>query len=114
MNRGLVSAALVGALVTAGCASEDTVAERGHDLIVHYGCGACHTIGGVRGADATVGPRLTSFRSGRYIAGRLVRNHPNTVRWILDPPAIEPKTVMPDLGLSRAQAEAVTTYLFSQ
>jgi mono/diheme cytochrome c family protein len=115
MIRARTATAVLAVAALAGCgSSSDTTAERGHDLIVHYGCGACHTIDGVRGADAEVGPRLTNFRDGRYIAGRLVRNHRNTVRWILDPRAIQPHTIMPDLGVSREEAEAIATYLFSQ
>jgi cytochrome c551/c552 len=115
VRRTVISAAVLAAIAAGGCGgSEPGPAERGHDLIVHYGCGACHRIDGVRGADATVGPSLADFRGGRYIAGRLVRNHANTVRWILDPRAIEPDTIMPDLDLTREQAEAVATYLFSQ
>ena len=109
------AAGLLAVAALAGCGSgTETAADRGHDLILHYGCGACHTIGGVRGANAEVGPRLTNFRDGRYIAGRLVRNHRNTVRWIVDPRAIEPHAIMPDLGVSRDEADAIAIYLFGQ
>jgi len=110
-----LAASLLAALALCACGSSaESASERGHDLIVHFGCGACHTIGGVRGADATVGPSLENFSDHRYIAGRLPVNRENTSRWIMQPREIEPRTIMPDLGVSREQAEAITTYLFQQ
>jgi mono/diheme cytochrome c family protein len=113
--RACLAAWLLGALALSACGSSvESASERGHDLIVHFGCGACHTIGGVRGADATVGPSLENFSDHRYIAGRLPVNRENTTRWIMHPREIEPRTIMPDLGVTREEAEAITSYLFSQ
>jgi cytochrome c len=110
----LVAAALA-VLALASCGSStESASQRGHDQIVYYGCGACHKIGGVRGANADVGPPLTDFKDKLYIVGRLRLTRENAVRWIMDPLAIEPQTVMPDLGVTRSQAEAITTYLYGQ
>lgn len=89
-------------------------ADRGRDLIVREGCGACHRIGGVRGADGRIGPSLESFKGKRYIAGQLTNTPRNVVRFIRDPRAVEPKTIMPDLGLTKAEAREIVDYLYAQ
>jgi cytochrome c2 len=89
-------------------------ADRGQQLIVQYGCGACHTIGGIDTANGTVGPRLTDFSSDRYIAGNLPNTPRNAARWIEDPHRYEPKTIMPDLGVTPAQAADIVAYLEGQ
>jgi cytochrome c1 len=88
-------------------------AGRGERLIARYGCGSCHTIPGVAGATAMVGPPLTDWSERQYIAGTLVNEPENLIRWIRDPDAIEPGTVMPNLGLSEAEARDVAAYLYT-
>lgn len=92
-------------------AGDDVSVQRGEELIQTYGCGTCHTIPGVRGADGLVGPPLTSFRERGYIAGRLTNTPENLARWIADPQDVDPETAMPDLGVSRSQAEDIAAYL---
>ena len=89
-------------------------AGRGHAVIVHIGCGACHTIGGVEGADGRIGPSLKDFKSKRYIAGRLPNSPAQVRRWIRNPQAIRPGTIMPDLGLSDREVRDVVSYLYTQ
>ena len=89
-------------------------ADAGKQAIERYGCGSCHRIPGIDGADGRVGPPLDDFARAQNIAGH-VRNTPqNLVRWILDPKAIEPGTLMPDLGLSEREARDVAAYLYSR
>ncbi|HEY8470224.1 MAG TPA: c-type cytochrome [Longimicrobiales bacterium] len=88
-------------------------AERGASLLAAYGCGACHAIPGVKGADALVGPPLTGWAERRYIAGSLVNTPENLMRWIMTPQAIEPGTAMPDLGVDEAAARDMAAYLFT-
>lgn len=85
----------------------------GEELILEFGCGACHVIPGVRDADATVGPPLTDFGRRQYIAGALANNPENLVRWLVDPGSVEPGTAMPDVGLTEEQARDIAAYLFS-
>ncbi|MEW5929035.1 MAG: c-type cytochrome [Gemmatimonadota bacterium] len=88
-------------------------AEAGPALIDRYGCGGCHVIPGVREAVGHVGPPLTDWALRGYIAGNL-RNEPEQlVRWIRDPQAIEPGTVMPNLGVSDAEARHIAAYLYT-
>lgn len=87
--------------------------ERGAAVIREAGCGACHTIPGVDGAGGLVGPPLTSWSRRSYIAGALPNSPENLVRWIADPPSVEPGTAMPDLDLSREEARDVAAYLYT-
>jgi cytochrome c len=87
-------------------------ARRGHDLIRSYGCGSCHSIPGVRGANAYVGPNLDGIASRSYIAGVLPNDPENMVRWIRNPPAVDSKTAMPYLGVSERDARDIAEYLY--
>ena len=88
-------------------------AARGRDLVVQYGCGGCHAIPGIPGAVGRVGPPLAGFAERTFIAGNL-RNEPAMlVRWIRDPQEVEPRTVMPDLGVSEAHARDIAAYLYT-
>lgn len=87
--------------------------QRGAQLIRSIGCGRCHSIPGIRGADGAVGPPLTSFARRTYIAGQLPNSPDNLVRWLVDPPAVEPGTAMPALGLSAQQARDIAAYLYA-
>ena len=102
------SASMNAELVTGG----DT--RRGAAIIRQRGCGACHVIDGIAGAHGQVGPSLEDFAARPYIAGSLTNTPDEAVRWIMDPQVIEPNTVMPDLGLSEAEARDVAAHLYSQ
>jgi cytochrome c len=116
----LIGAGLLAAAAAAGCGSgissgstglPGADAGRAPALIAGYGCGSCHTISGVRGADGLVGPSLSGFGERRTIAGRLPNTPANLVRWILDPQRIKRGDAMPDVGLSVGQARDVAAYL---
>jgi cytochrome c2 len=87
-------------------------AARGGRLIESYGCGSCHTIAGIAGADAHVGPPLRDLVRRRVIAGRLANTPQNLTRWIAHPQQVDPGNVMPDLGLSEQQAADIALYLY--
>lgn len=115
----LLAAGALAAL--AGCGRGTTPQEvqggdpaRGHDLIVHYGCGACHRISGVSGANGQVGPSLEQLPQIQTIAGVLPNTPRNLVRWIMDAPRYVPSGDMPNLGVTRAQATDIAAYLETQ
>ncbi|HET7553792.1 MAG TPA: c-type cytochrome [Gemmatimonadaceae bacterium] len=85
----------------------------GPTLMRHYGCISCHTIPGVRGADATVGPPLTAMARRTFIAGVLPNTPDNMVRWIMNPPAVDSLTAMPFLGVTPADARKMAAYLYT-
>lgn len=94
--------------------SELGSAARGKAHILNYGCGACHTISGIPGADTTVGPPLTDLADRRYIAGALINTPENLVTWIQAPHSVQPTTAMPDLNVSAADAADIAAYLLTQ
>lgn len=91
----------------------DADAVRGRELIAERGCGACHVIPGVRRARGRVGPKLDDYASQMYIAGVLANTPENLALWLRDPAGVNPRTVMPDLGLSEAEARDMVAYLYS-
>ncbi len=88
-------------------------ADRGAALISRFRCGSCHTIPGIRAADGVVGPPLFFFSRRVLIAGELPNTPENLIRWVRDPPSIEPGTAMPALGLDEEQARDVAAYLYT-
>ena len=107
----------------AGCVRSDEVsldrrveggdAERGKTQIVAYGCGSCHTIPGIAGAEGEVGPPLTAWSRRRIIAGEVANTPVNLITWITVPQSIEPGVAMPNLGVSDGQARDIAAYLYS-
>jgi cytochrome c len=88
-------------------------ASRAPGEIARYGCGSCHTISGVSGANAAVGPNLANFAQRRYIAGRLANTPANLIGWIRNPQQIDPGNVMPYLGVTPHDARDIAAYLYS-
>jgi cytochrome c2 len=88
-------------------------ASRGPGLIRAYGCGSCHTIPGVRGATAIVGPNLNGVASRSFIAGVLANTPENMVSWIQNPQAIDDKTAMPNLRVGPRDAADIAAYLYT-
>lgn len=86
--------------------------QQGRTVIQRYGCGACHSIPGIPGATARVGPRLEGLVEKSYIAGQLTNTPQNLARWIQNPRAIAPGTAMPDLGVSEKEARDIAAYLY--
>lgn len=87
--------------------------QRGRELIVHYGCGSCHTIPGIYTARGLVGPPLYFWSRRTMIAGEMPNTPANLMRWIENPPALEPNTAMPDLGVTPPQARDIAAYLYT-
>ena len=86
---------------------------RGKNLILAKGCGGCHTIPGIPGANGQLGPYLGGVGARpRIAAGSVPNRGPEDLqRWLLDPPSLKPGTQMPKLGLSDAEAAAIASYL---
>ena len=88
-------------------------ADRGRTAIKKYGCGSCHNIPGVGGASGMVGPPLGQIAERVYIAGVLSNEPDNMIRWIENPPAIDPKTAMPNSGVTPRDARDIAAYLYT-
>jgi cytochrome c2 len=93
--------------LTGGASSE------GRRTIERYGCGGCHTISGIRGANGLVGPPLNGIGKRLYIGGVITNTPENMARWIQDPKAVDSLTVMPRLGVTLDQARDITAYLYT-
>lgn len=107
-------AACTGGRVThAYTAAVDGNPRHGKQLIESYGCGACHTIPGIQTARGVVGPPLMFFSRRTMIAGELPNSPENLMHWIENPPAVEPKTAMPNLGVTPDQAHDIAAYLYT-
>lgn len=87
--------------------------QRGRELIVAEGCGSCHTIPGIHQARGLMGPPLYFWSRRTMIAGELPNSPPNLVRWLMNPPSVEPGTAMPNLGLNQQQAQDIAAYLYT-
>lgn len=111
---------LAATVTVSGCrAAEGSVvipgasAERGKQSLAGFGCGSCHEIAGVTGAHGKVGPPLTGVASRAIIAGELANTPENMVRWVRDPQAVEPRTAMPNLGVTEQTARDMVAYLYT-
>jgi cytochrome c len=124
MRGALIVAACGAFAMSTGCGDEryrdDMVANmvggdpsRGPQLIRSYGCGTCHTVSGVVGANGLVGPPLTGLAQRSYIAGVLPNAPDNLVRWIEDPKAVDSLTAMPKVGVTPSDARDIAAYLYT-
>jgi len=86
---------------------------QGAELTKQLGCGSCHVIPGIKGANGLVGPSLSQVGDRVYIAGVLRNTPDNMVVWLRNPQSIVPNNAMPDMGLSEQQARDVASYLYT-
>ena len=110
-------------LVFSGCVRSDEThpdqlvaggdAARGKTQIASYGCGSCHMIPGISGANGMVGPPLVAWSQRRIIAGEVPNTPDNLITWITVPQSIEPGVAMPNLGVSDGQARDIAAYLYT-
>ena len=87
--------------------------RRGKELIAQFGCGSCHKIKGVPGANGSVAPPLEDVKKRVYLAGRLPNTPQNLQKWIANPRSIDPKTAMPQVGVDAAGARDIAAYLYA-
>jgi cytochrome c len=85
----------------------------GGQELYRFGCGSCHTIPGIVGANGKVGPSLEGIAGHSYIAGQLSNQPINLKRWIQHPHSVHPDSLMPELGISDEEARKITAYLYS-
>ncbi len=88
-------------------------AARAPALMRGYGCGSCHVIPGVTGANGLVGPPLAGMASRSYIGGVLPNAPDNMIRWLLDPRAVDSLTAMPNVGVTPSDARHLAAYLYT-
>ena len=85
--------------------------ENGRLLLRQFGCGQCHRITGVADAEGDTGPSLARVGERAYLGGVLPNSPANLAAWIRDPQRFDPRTTMPNLGVTEAHARDMAAYL---
>lgn len=86
-------------------------ARRGRAALERRDCAACHVIPGIRWPRGQVGPSLEDLAHRPNLAGKFPAGGEHLVRWIMDPPAMAPRTAMPEVGVPEAEARDMAAYL---
>lgn len=106
-----VRTASVGASVSAAPTQGQPYAS-GEKLFQSKGCVACHSLQAVNAPKGMVGPNLANVGARSYIAaGTLKNTDENLARWIRNPQAIKKGVLMPNLGLTETDAQALVAFL---
>jgi cytochrome c oxidase subunit II len=84
----------------------------GEKLFATKGCVGCHSLQAVNAPKGMVGPNLANVGARSYIAaGTLKNTNENLARWIRDPQGIKKGVLMPNLGVTETEAQALVAYL---
>jgi cytochrome c2 len=83
------------------------------EIMRRYGCGGCHTIPGIAGADGQVGPQLSGLIHRVYIGDGAANSPDHLIQWIVAPQRLSPHSAMPATGISEAEARDVAAYLYA-
>ena len=88
-------------------------AAEGRRIFERTACINCHTVAGTA-ANGRFGPDLTHLMSRDTLAsGAAANTADNLRRWIERPDAIKPGSLMPPMGLTGHELDAVTAYMAS-
>lgn len=84
---------------------------RGKLLVAKFACTTCHVIPGIEGEGGAVGPSLAHVAT-RPIIGRHLNNTPENIsRWLQNPQAVDPDTMMPTLGITAPESRDLAAFL---
>ena len=105
-------------VVVAACGKTEAPAlggdvENGKLLLRQFACGSCHEIPGVAGARGKVGPPLAGVARRVYIAGVLPNTPESMAAFIRAPHKADPRSAMPDLGVTEPHARDMVAYLYT-
>lgn len=85
-------------------------AGRGASLFRAKGCASCHAVTGYAAGD--FGPDLSHLQQREVFAGAMFElNDRNLRRWLRDPPAEKPGSLMPNLDLTEEEITDLIAYL---
>jgi mono/diheme cytochrome c family protein len=101
------------AATTADAPFDSGDARRGKIAIRQYACTTCHVVPGIVGPHAPVGPPLERIATREYIAGMLPNTAENMLRWLRAPQEVNPRSAMPDLGVTERDARDMAAYLYT-
>jgi len=87
--------------------------DAGKAAIARYGCGSCHEIPGIAGANGKVGPALGGIATRVEIAGIRTNDPADMVLWLRHPQAVLPGNGMPEQGVTEGDARDIAAYLYT-
>jgi len=97
-------------LAAQSATTPDTMA--GKKLFASKGCIGCHSLNAVKFSKGLIGPNLSDVGSRHYIAaGTLPNTDENLAHWIQHPWSVKHGVLMPELGLTEADARTLAAYL---
>ncbi len=103
---------IVVAVLMVACKREQPAdVARGRELVVQYGCVACHDIPGIKGVHGMVGPPLKAMALRQTIAGKYPNNSGTMAKWLQNPQAMDPNSSMPNVGVTPEDARDMTAFL---
>jgi cytochrome c2 len=113
-----LGALLICAVLASACSKQESGSQvergdpqRGRLLVQQYQCAACHFIPEVQGANGDAGPSLQHMGRLSYIAGSIPNTPENMIRFLQNPPALKPGTLMPALGISEEEARHMAAFM---
>jgi cytochrome c1 len=113
LQQALAGLLLIAGITQACGAGLSDEEKRGKAAIERHGCVACHVIPGLSNPGSHVGPSLKKIGTRGYIAGVLANTPENMLRWLRDPPGIDPRTAMPKIPMTDQETRDMVAYLYS-
>ena len=96
----------------APAAPADPLYAKGEQLFKMKGCVGCHAVQAKGAPKGLIGPNLANVGARRYIAaGWLKNSDENLEQWIRNPQALKVGVLMPNLGVTAEEAQALRAYL---
>ena len=93
-------------------AAQDPLAAKGQELFRTKGCMGCHALQAKGAPVGLIGPNLANVGEREYIAAGWLKNtDENLERWIRDPQGLKKGVLMPNLGVTAEEAQALRAYL---
>ena len=87
--------------------------RRGQQALHQHACSACHSIPGVTGSPAFVGPPLDTLARRTLIAGTLPMSQENLALWLMHTQKVKPGTAMPNLQLATSERQELVRWLMT-
>lgn len=101
-----------GSTVPAAVPPQSPAYAAGEKLFLAKGCVGCHSLNAVDAPKGMIGPNLANVGGRSYIgAGSFKNTDENLARWIQNPQAMKVGVLMPNLGVTAAEATSLVAYL---
>jgi cytochrome c2 len=110
----LITACAAGRRAASAASAASAAVARGRAAVARYGCDACHAVDRSPSTRIAAAAPIDGIARRSYIAGVVPNTQANLARWIQNPRQIKPRTGMPSLAVSAADAEDIAAYLRSR